>query len=395
MNLDLHKIRYSGGVGKKTFAEIINLLDKIAKPELARDTPELSQSICNVINTFLPKIKHRDREIFLKRAGLLDEKEETLESIGFSFGLTRERVRQIEEKIRLKLINQIRRESKGILNIIFKEVSDQMVLSTEEIVNIYKNLIKEDFKFSKNAVVNLIMEGIGNEVVFISSSRNLWTVSRRIANRYPDIIRIARRILSGLTLDLESLAIEVSREIGLREKAEMEVVKKILRASNRFLNIADFQDYESFNGISPKYQSLSNMRKDFVYFYIKLQGVPVNLMEIFRAIQEEAPHLLPQEGGLSSSLHILDSNLGRDKRLAWAGQSIFALVEWGYEREVTTIDKAIDRLLRRTGRPMSTGEICNDILKLYSVSAGSISAALNREKGKRFRRIKIGIWTLI
>jgi len=24
MNLDLHKIRYSGGVGKKTFAEIVN-----------------------------------------------------------------------------------------------------------------------------------------------------------------------------------------------------------------------------------------------------------------------------------------------------------------------------------------------------------------------------------
>jgi hypothetical protein len=304
-------------------------------------------------------------------------------------------VRQIEEKERLKLTKLIRRESKGILNTIFQKLSDQMVLSTEEIADIYQDLAKEDIKLSKYAIVNLIMQAIGNDVAFIRASENLWTVSKRIANRYPDIIRIARRMLSGVSMDLASLAIEVSRETGFRERAEIEAVKKILSASNRFLNISNSQDYESFSGISPKYQSLPSMRKDFAYFYIKRQGVPVKLREIFRAMQEEAPQLLPESGGLFSSLHVLDSVLERDKRLAWAGSGKFALVEWGYEHEVTTIDKAIVRLLRRTGRPMTTSEICNYILKLYSVAGGSVSAALNRERGKRFRRIKVGTWTLM
>jgi predicted transcriptional regulator len=362
MNIDLHKVRYSGGVGRKTYAEIVNVLDKIIKPEFPHDKPEFFQSVCNVINTFLPKIKQRNREIFLRRTGLLNGKEETLESIGFSFDLTRERVRQIEKTVKLKLVKLIRRESRDILDIIIKEINNQIVLSLEDISNIYHNLIKENYKFSKNAIVNLIMEAVGKEVLFISSSGNLWTVSKKIAILYPDIIRIARRILSGLTMDLEPLAIEVSREIGFREKAEIEVIKKIFCASTRFLNIVDIQDYYSFNIISPKSQKLSNIRKDFAYFYIKGQGVPVNLREIFRAMQEEVPHLLPQEVGLSASLHMLDSNLERDKRLAWAGQSTFALVEWGYEYEVRTIDKAIERLLRRVGRPMSTEEICNHIL---------------------------------
>ena len=319
----------------------------------------------------------------------------TLESLGSSFSLTRERVRQIEEKIRLRLIKVIQIESKAILDAILREIRDQQLLSTEEIASIYVDLTKENFKFSKDAIVNLIMQAIGNEVAYLRLSENLWTVSIRIANLYPDIIRIARKILSGVTLDLTSLAIEVSREIGFREKAEIELVKKILCASDRFLNMSNSQDYGPFTGISPKHQSLSGMRKDFAYFYIKRQGVSVNVREIFRAMQEEDPHLLLQGGGLSSSLRALDANLERDRRLAWAGMSMFGLVEWGYEHEVRTIDKAIERLLRLTGRPMTVSEIRNYILNLYAVSAGSITPALERERGKRFRKIKAGVWTLI
>jgi hypothetical protein len=392
---DLDKIRHWRNVGRKTFIEIEDLLKKIGRPDLAPDTLAPSQPICNLVDTFLLKITQREREILVKRTGLSDEKEVTLESLGFNFGLTRERVRQIEEKIRLRLIKVIRRESKGILDAILRIIRDQQLLSTEEIANIYVDLAKENFKFPKDAMVNLIMQAIGNGVAFLQSSGNLWSVSKPIANRYPDIMRIARRILSGVTMDLASLAIEVSREIGFREKAEIELVEKTLRASNRFLNISNSQDNEPLSEISPKHQSLPGMRKDFAYFYIKRQGVPVNVREVFRAMQEEAPHLLPQGEGLSCSLHVLDANLERDRRLAWAGMSMFALVEWGYEHEVRTIDKAIERLLRRTGRPMTISEIRNYILNLYSVSPSSIPSALERERGKRFRRVKAGVWTLI
>jgi hypothetical protein len=398
MNRDLEKIRNSMGVGKKTFAEIAEIIDrsdKIFKSKSAPKPPEPTSPICSVIDAFLLKIKDRNREIFVKRIGLFDEKKETLESIGSRFGLTRERVRQIEGRTRLKLSRLIRQESKGILNSIFRQLSYQTILSTEEIINIYQNLVKKDFKFSKNAVVNLIMEAIGNEVTLIDSSENLWTISRVIANDYPDIIRAARKLLSGLTIDLESLAIEVSREIGLREKVGVELIKKLLSASTRFLRVVDFQGEESFNGISPKRQSLASRRKDFAYFYLKRQGGPVNVAEIFRAMQEEESHLLSQKGGLPVPLHVLDANLERDERLAWAGNSIYALVEWGYEHEVRSIDKVIERLLRQVGRPMNTHQIRDRILELYKISPSSISAALTREEGKRFRRIGEGIWTLI
>jgi RNA polymerase primary sigma factor len=45
----------------------------------------------------------REREVLMLRYGLVDGEEHTLEDIGEQFGLTRERIRQIEKKTLTKL----------------------------------------------------------------------------------------------------------------------------------------------------------------------------------------------------------------------------------------------------------------------------------------------------
>lgn len=56
-----------------------------------------------IIESMLAELTQREREILVMRFGLDEDEEMTLEDIGQRFGLTRERVRQIQEKALTKL----------------------------------------------------------------------------------------------------------------------------------------------------------------------------------------------------------------------------------------------------------------------------------------------------
>ena len=52
----------------------------------------------NFINSLLNNLEKRQREILIERFGFKDGERKTLQAIGDSFGITRERVRQIENQ---------------------------------------------------------------------------------------------------------------------------------------------------------------------------------------------------------------------------------------------------------------------------------------------------------
>ena len=56
-----------------------------------------------IIESMLAELTQREREVLVMRFGLDEDEEMTLENIGQRFGLTRERVRQIQEKALTKL----------------------------------------------------------------------------------------------------------------------------------------------------------------------------------------------------------------------------------------------------------------------------------------------------
>ena len=64
------------------------------------------------IQNILSVLKQREKEIIELRFGLKDDHQRTLEEVGREFGVTRERIRQIEAKALKKL-----RENKAIKNL--------------------------------------------------------------------------------------------------------------------------------------------------------------------------------------------------------------------------------------------------------------------------------------
>jgi RNA polymerase primary sigma factor len=87
-----------GKDGESTYAEFIPESDEVSPEAIV-----LRSSLREELFLLLDKLKERERTILLLRFGFVDGKARTLEEIANNFNVTRERVRQIQEKALRKL----------------------------------------------------------------------------------------------------------------------------------------------------------------------------------------------------------------------------------------------------------------------------------------------------
>lgn len=93
--------------GKKSLAEIIPDENNLDPAKLIQ-----ASDLEDKLEIWLSKLDERHREVIMRRYGLFGHKVGTLEQVGLSVGLTRERVRQIQQEALLKLRSLL--ESHGI-----------------------------------------------------------------------------------------------------------------------------------------------------------------------------------------------------------------------------------------------------------------------------------------
>jgi RNA polymerase primary sigma factor len=88
-------------IGKEEDSRLGDFIeDRETEAPVAAVTHELlREDITDVLNT----LSHRERDVLKLRFGLEDGRQRTLEEVGQQFGVTRERIRQIEAKALRKL----------------------------------------------------------------------------------------------------------------------------------------------------------------------------------------------------------------------------------------------------------------------------------------------------
>jgi RNA polymerase sigma-32 factor len=80
---------------RQTLNDLIG--DESAGPDVKLEELQNLEILKNQLGEFLKQLKPRDQEIFKKR--LLSEIPESLQSIADQYGVSRERIRQIEERL--------------------------------------------------------------------------------------------------------------------------------------------------------------------------------------------------------------------------------------------------------------------------------------------------------
>jgi len=304
------------------------------------------QKICLNLLKDLPQ---RQKEVIFRRFGLKNGQRETLELIGESYGITRERVRQIERDGILNLKPKTEKYQK-IFQHFQKYLKNRGGLKKEEIL--LKELGGENQKPQVYFLLTLgeNLQRFGETEDFYS----LWLIDQDSLKRAEEItdslFQRLKKLGKSLTLK------EISSFISLKKPvliSYLEISKKIQRNSEGLFGLLDWPE------INPRGV------KDKAYIVFKKIGKPLHFAEVARLI----------EGSLVQTVH---NELIKDPRFVLVGRGIYALEEWGYFPG--QVKDVILKILKEEGKPLTKEEILEKVRKQRLVKENTVFLNLSNKK---------------
>jgi transcriptional regulator with XRE-family HTH domain len=314
-------------------------------------TKENYKKICKDL---ISDLKEREKEIIVRRFGLEGREKESLQSIGESFGITRERVRQIENSALNKIRPKIKKYQK-----LFRKFLDYFKKVGE--VRKEERLLEELGGKEKNELIFLL--NLHDKFLRFNQDENFysfWTTNLNALKKVKEFISSVRKKFEKekRLMTLKEIASSFNIKENLLE-GFLEISKKIQKNKEGLYGLKDWPE------INPK-----NLG-DKAYLVFKKLQKPLHFTEVAKLI----------EGANLKSVH---NELIRDERFVLVGRGIYALREWGYfPGEVKDV---IFQFLKEEG-PMSREEILERIKKQRIVKDNTVLITLAKyfekdEKGK-------------
>lgn len=332
-----------------------------------------------VTKRILSNLSPRAYEVVVNRFGLTNEAErKTLEAIGKKYGITRERVRQIENAA----IGFIRK-SENFKNekAVFEEIK-KLVETLGAIVSEQELLdhVSKD-KLTQNHIHFYLT--LGNEFTKHKEDDHFkarWSVDSEISDRVHNSIKKLYESMSDDELisegELVSRFLNEIKEISEEYKSE-EIVKRWLTISKK-INKNPLGEWGKTNSSNIKTRGI----KDYAYLAMRKHGSPMHFREVAKAITDTF-----EKKCHTATCH---NELIKDKRFVLVGRGIYALSEWGYKTGV--VKEVIKELLKKNG-PMSKEDIVDRVMKERYLKKNTI--LVNLQNAKYFKKNKNGLYSLI
>ncbi len=319
--------------------------------------------------------RDREREIISRRFGLTDRKE-TLEQIGDLLGITRERVRQLEKAILIRL----------------KLAAEK---DTENVQVIEKHIIRHLHEMGGAAKVNDLTTRVHPNpserdhahVAFIAELAPNLTVLSENDNYHHGVAIRDRADEKKLRSDVDTI-VKTIKEHGepisideLHSKLDHEHPDQVRAVASLSKNLSSLKDQwglHKWPTVNPK-----NIR-DKIYVILQDNGKPMHFSEIARSIKDSD---FKRKNVTTQAIH---NELIKDKRFVLIGRGIYALNEWGYKKG--TVSDIIADILRKEGGPLTRDEIIRRVLKHRQVKETTI--LLNLQSKPEFKRVAKATYSL-
>ena len=310
------------------------------------------QTICH--SNLLKDLPDRHKEVVIRRFGLRGDKE-TLEAIGRSFGVTRERVRQIEndalnkleEKLEFPLCQKVFQDFTGY----FKQFD---YLKREDLA--LSDLGGQKFK---NHVSFLLTLGkpfqrcadSQNFYSFWNVDQNAFSMAQKAVDDFINRLEAGKQLLP-LPNDIPLSYIEIS--------------KNILRNHQGLYGLKHWPE------VNPRGV------KDRAYLVMKQEQKPLHFTQVAKLIGKNA---------LVQTVH---NELIKDQRFVLVGRGLYALKEWGYEPGF--VKEVIARVVSNSSGPIDKDTVVKEVLKQRQVQPSTI--LLNLQNTKYFLKNSEGKYTI-
>ena len=311
------------------------------------------QKICQDLIKDLPQ---RQKDIVEQRFGLEDEERKTLEAIGRGYGITRERVRQIEEdgfsKIRPKLEK-------------YQEVFQYFEGEIEK----FGGLRKEDIllnslagsKFQNQVFFLLILGEKFQRFAENKVFHSLWAIDQNSFN-------FAKEVLDFLSKKL----LEINQPLSfanLLKKANLQFKSLTSRSLQSYLEISKRiqPGIEGNYGLKDWPEINPRGVRDRAYLVFKKEKRPLHFAQVTRLINNSKFEKISQPPALIQTVH---NELIKDQRFVLVGRGLYVLGEWGYQPGV--VKDVISMILQEEKKPLTKEEIIDRVLKQRIVKVNTI-----------------------
>jgi hypothetical protein len=325
----------------------------------------------------LSGISDRARDVVVKRFGLESEKGLTLEAIGQEYGITRERVRQIENAA-LAAIRKSEHFEKA--NPVFEELREVVaklgaIVPEDELLS----YVSSDPNIQNHITFFLVLGDPFMKEKENAEFRHRWITDAEIARR----VEGALREISS-SIDSDALVPE-SELIGRFLDALEDVADDYKNEDNalRWLKLAKTIDKNPLGewGSAESASVRAKSIRDLAYLIIRREGNPMHFSEVAKAIEETF--------GRKAHKATCHNELIKDSRFVLVGRGLYALTDWGYMPGV--VHDVIRQLLEKHG-PLTRDEIVDFVLKERYVKPNTI--IVNLQNPKYFNRDTKGRYSI-
>lgn len=331
----------------------------------------------NVTKDLLSDLPDRSRKVLVDRFGLNSKGEvRTLDAIGKEYGITRERIRQIENH--------------GLSSV---RDSDAYTAHQAELEEMKRALATLGGLLAEETILEELSKNSSDEnhVIFLltvgthfsderesGDFRDRWHIDPQMAESIESALtNLYESIESNrLTAEEEFLQLFAKhlKQAGVKQR-EPEVMRRWLVVSKRIgknpLGEWGRQD-------SPHVR-IKNTR-DFAYLTLKRHGSPMHFTEVAKGIEK----LFGREAHPATT----HNELIKDGRFVLVGRGLYALKEWGYEPGV--VREVIKGILQREG-PLSREDIIDRVKRERYVKDATIAVNL---QSNAFSRLADGRYAL-
>ncbi|HAR54863.1 TPA: hypothetical protein DCR79_01040 [Patescibacteria group bacterium] len=336
-----------------------------------------------IVSQIINSLKSRERDVILSRYGLASAEvlKETLEEIGKRFGVTRERVRQIESATLKKINKKYSTQLKPVLKTIAGYVDSLGgVVELEDLADyLHLNLVGAEAELERRAL-RLIMGAYDK----ISPLRKFplfkegWMRKELSEKLLTDIQAIAKSVLEG---SRESLAED---DLIAKILIQLPTIDRALVAGVLRIDPAVSLDNHGKWGLVSWPQVKPKRIRDKIFLVLEEIGKPLHFVKIAELIKEKYSLNKPV---LSRTVH---NELIGDDRFVLVGRGIYALKKWGYQPGV--VADVIKDVLRQAGRPLTVTELVTAVLQKRQVKKNTIIA--NLQNRNLFKKVAKSTYTL-
>lgn len=326
----------------------------------------------------LQALDARSRDIIIRRFGIGKEEKETLESIGKEYGITRERVRQIEANAKKELTN---------MRDLFQSIEALLV----DIFTEHGGLMAEEHAVAE--VAGRVGADVGAHVIHfyltiipvfsLHQANSLfemhWKHEISLHGKEEQIVLAAMETLKEKSqpMPLASLTSHVRSQ--LQENGNDAYIHAALCASKNIAKTA-FGDWGLIGWAETSPRGVG----DKAFAVLRRKGEPAHFRNITTMINEAA---FDHKKANPQTVH---NELIKDGRFVLVGRGLYGLKEWGYV--AGTVADVLESILKKAAKPMKKQELVEEVLKQRMVKKNTILLSL--QNASRFERAGKDLYTL-